>query len=482
MNRLFLLAVAALCLTAPASAQIISFQHIILVFQENRTPDNLFQGLCPTTNPSACSTQPGPRQYNIQTKGWFDKTSSTGTTDPTAVPFGVAYDLSHSHVAFVTMCDLNSSGACAMDGAASVGCFPQTKLCPTKGAFGYVDNSAGVLNPYLDLAKAYGWGNYMFETSQGPSYAAHQFLFGGTSAPSADDDHNGIFTAGNSPSSTAGCAAQITTYMRLINPQGVFFAPVFPCFERQTLADLLEAVDVSWRYYASSGTAGEFVDSTAGGIWTAPNSIKHICVAVDQKCTGKEWTANVEFNPSAVLSDISDCKLRGVSWVIPDSFNSDHMDDVRNTGGPSWVASIVNAVGTSKCKDGTTPYWDDTAIIITWDDWGGWYDHEPPPIEAFPQGGYQMGFRVPLIVVSAYTPVGFISNTREDFGSVIRFVERNFGIMEGALTFADTRAANDLREYFSLGSPPRKFRPIKAALSAKHFLSAKPSGLPVDND
>ena len=109
------------------------------------------------------------------------------------------------------------------------------------------------------------------------------------------------------------------------------------------------------------------------------------------------------------------------------------MSDVRNTGGPSWVASIVNAVGNSTCKnpDGSS-YWNSTAILVTWDDWGGWYDHEPPTIEAYPQGGYQMGFRVPLIVVSAYTPAGYIHNGQEDFGSVIRFVERNFGIMERA--------------------------------------------------
>ena len=265
----------------------------------------------------------------------------------------------------------------------------------------------------------------------------------------------------------------------LINPQGVEFTQIFPCFEHQTLADLLDARGVSWRYYGSSG--GVWVDSTANGIWMAPNSIKHICVAVGQKCTGTEWTSNVEFNPSAVLSDIStNCNLRGVSWVTPDSFNSDHMGDVRNTGGPSWVASIVNAVGNSTCKnpDGSS-YWNSTAIIVTWDDWGGWYDHEPPTIEAYPQGGYQMGFRVPLIVVSAYTPAGFISNSPEDFGSVIRFIERNFGIMEGALTFADVRGTGDLTEFFSLGNPPRPFQPIKAPLSAKYFLSAKPSGLPV---
>jgi len=384
------------------------------------------------------------------------------------------------------MCDLNASGACAMDGAAHVGCYVSSqKNCPKKPAFGYVDNSTGVLNPYLHLVKAYGWGNYMFQTNQGPSFPAHQFLFGATSAPSADDDQNGIFAAENTASGSAGCAAEITSRVWLINPQGVEFAQMFPCFERPTLADLLEARGVSWRYYGSSGTAGEFLDSTANGIWMAPNSIKHICVAVGQKCTGAQWTSNVEFNPSAVLSDIStpNCNLRGVSWVIPDSFNSDHMGDVRNTGGPSWVVSIVNAVGTSKCTnpDGSS-YWNSTAIIVTWDDWGGWYDHEPPFIEASPQGGYQMGFRLPLIVVSAYTPAGFISNTPEDFGSMVRFIERNFEIGEGALTFADSRSFSDLREFFFLSNRPRPFRAIKAPLSAKYFLNAKPSGLPPDDD
>src|SRR6516162_10189274 len=113
MNRLSPLALAAVCLTEPASAQITSFQHIILVIQENRTPDNLFQGLCPPTNPSACSTHPSSQQYNIQTTGWLDKISLTGTTNPKAVQFGVDYDLNHTHAAFVQMCDLNAVGACA---------------------------------------------------------------------------------------------------------------------------------------------------------------------------------------------------------------------------------------------------------------------------------------------------------------------------------------------------------------------------------
>ena len=420
MNRLPPLALAAICLTVPASAQIASFQHIILVIQENRTPDNLFQGLCtPTpTNPIPCSTQPSPGQYNIQTTGWLDKTSPTRTTNPTAVQFGLDYDISHKHSAFVQMCDRNASGACAMDGAASEVCAPYSQKCPSKPAFGYVDNSTGVVQPYLDLAEAYGWGNYMFQTNQGPSYPAHQFLFGATSAPSADDDHDGIFLAENlaaSPTNNTGvgCTAAPTTRVPLVNLQGVEFRQIYPCFEHQTVGDILDARGVSWRYYGSTG--GAWATSKARGIWIAPNSIKHICVPVGQKCTGSMWSKHLEFNPSAILSDIStNCKLRGVSWVTPNSFNSDHMSDVRNTFGPSWVASIVNAVGNSKCTDnigGTVySYWQDTAIIVTWDDWGGWHDHEPPLIEASPQGGYQMGFRVPLIVVSAYTPAGYIHN------------------------------------------------------------------------
>jgi phospholipase C len=127
---------------------------------------------------------------------------------------------------------------------------------------------------------------------------------------------------------------------------------------------------------------------------------------VSGKCTGGEWKTHLEFGTGAILSDISTkCDLRDVSWVIPDAVDSDHSGRLQGTGGPSWVAQIVNAVGLSTCKDGITPYWDDTAIIITWDDWGGWYDHVVPPIEADPkQRGFQLGFRVPLIFVSAYSP------------------------------------------------------------------------------
>ena len=110
------------------------------------------------------------------------------------------------------------------------------------------------------------------------------------------------------------------------------------------LTDLLDDKGISWRYYTPS----------AGSIWTGPNAIQHIR-------SGSAW-ANVILNQKQVLSDIAAGQLPQVSWVVPTGSASDHPR--QNQGlGPSWVASIVNAIGNSS-------YWQDSAIFITWDDWG----------------------------------------------------------------------------------------------------------------
>ena len=186
MNKLIPLTLAALGLATPASAQIAAFQHIIIVIQENRTPDNFFQGLCTPTaaKPTPCSTQPGPEQYDIQTTGWFDKTSPKGYTNPHKTPLAIGYDIDHVRSGFLALCDKNASGACAMDGAALVHCNAKAWPCPkAKAAYGFVDPSD--VQPDLDIAHYYGWANHFFQTNQGPSLAAHQFLFGATSAPTA---------------------------------------------------------------------------------------------------------------------------------------------------------------------------------------------------------------------------------------------------------------------------------------------------------
>jgi phospholipase C len=274
------------------------------------------------------------------------------------------------------------------------------------------------------------------------------------------DDHKGTFASENLPQKKIeaktlyGCIAESNRKVQLINSKGVEGAShlIYPCFEHLTLADLLDAKSVTWRYY----TPG------AGDIWSAPDAIKHICQPSGRLCTGPLWQNNVALSPPDVLEDLSICNLRDVSWVIPSAQYSDHPKI--NTGlGPSWVAAVVNAIGNSRCRDADgSSYWDSTAILLTWDDWGGWYDHEPPTFLPYPEGGYQYGFRVPFIFISAYSPRQFINNQRLDFGSVARFIEFNFGITMGALTFSDARSGHDLSSFYDFGLAARSFQTVPA--------------------
>lgn len=465
-----------------ASAQIQNFEHIIILIQENRTPDNLFQGLCsrPYGTCAVPPTQTAP--YDIQTSNW--STTGGGTIQPVPVPLANGFDLGHGHDSFNIMCDMigGKSPTCQMDGAAGIQCQavpPNT--CPLNPQFMYVDNSTGILDPYLTLATQYGWANYMFQTNQGPSYPAHLFLFAGTSAPSPEDDASGIFAAESvNPFGSAGCITPPNTKSELISPSlsplppfGIEDSSAYPCFEVTTMADLVP----DWMYY------------TTWSIWSSPNSINHICVPENGECTG--WGTHVVSGntaPSQILTDIGNCNFHNLTWLIPTGQNSDHPQN-NDGGGPSWVASVVNAIGNSTCTDLVNgqplTYWQDTAILIVWDDWGGWYDHEAPTILPKPQGDYQYGFRVPFIVVSAYTNPHFVDNERNDFGSILRFIERNFadlGIREGQLGFADRRISTDLRAFFHLNLPPRTFVPIAAPKGADFFINDRRPPLPPDND
>jgi phospholipase C len=464
----------------PACAQITKFKHIIVVIQENRTPDNLFYGLCspPFGTAASCSTSPSATQYDIKTKDWLDKKSSTGVTQPVPQSLSAPYGTTHQHVSFVQMCDAPAgSTTCKMDGAADIVC---TGTCPAHPQFAYADNSTGLINPYLTMATQYGWANYMFQTNQGPSFPAHLFLFGGTSAPSSADDAAGIFDAENNNISnvTEGCIAPADTKVQLITPQGeVKGNMVYPCFEHQTVADLLTGW--TWRYYAPDITG-------SSSLWSAPNAIQHICQSTGPggKCAGTEFTNNVNTNKAGVLNDIAACNLANVSWVIPNGNYSDHATpDGNDSGGPSWVASIVNAVGGSAACDSGDGYWKDTAVLVVWDDWGGWYDHVAPTILPGVQGDYQHGFRVPFLFISAYTSAHYINNNRLDFGSIIRFIQHNFNITEGALGFADARATTDLTAFYKLNTAPRTFTPIAAPKNAAFFLNdTRPATAPDDDD
>jgi phospholipase C len=254
-------------------------------------------------------------------------------------------------------------------------------------------------------------------------------------------------------------------------PNGSENQSIYPCFEHTTMADILPS-GITWRYYAPS----------AGSLWTAPNAISHICQSTGPggSCLGADWVDNVDLTSADVLTHIANCQLRSISWVIPTGQNSDHAGS-NDGGGPSWVASLVNAIGNNTTCDGAG-YWKDTAIVVTWDDWGGWYDHASPPIPPPPFGGYQFGFRVPMFFVSAYTPDGYIDNVNHDFGSILRFIEANFGIPLGALGFADSRSTTDLSGFYDLIQPPRTYQTIPAPKNAAFFIDDRRPPTDPDDD
>jgi phospholipase C len=355
-----------------------------------------------------------------------------------------------------------------MDGASLIPCSPAAN-CPPNAhpnpQFMYVLPSD--VQPYFALAEQYTFGDRMFQTNEGPSFPAHQFIISGTSAPTPTST---LFAAENPKLSPAGCIAALTNTVTMIDATGseTNSPPEYPCFDHPTLTDFLDTAGITWRYYAPS----------AGSIWTGPDAIEHICqqqtINGVLTCTGPDWRNNVIIPQTGVLEDIANRNLAQVSWVIPDGAASDHAAS-NNGSGPSWVASIVNSIGNS-------PYWANTAIIITWDDWGGWYDHVAPKVvnDGVSWGsGYVYGFRVPLIVVSPYAKAATIDHTTHDFGSVLKFIETTFNLP--SLNYADA-PADDLSSCFTMTQTPITFQTIPAPLDAAHFINDKSPPTDPDDD
>ncbi|MBV9572663.1 MAG: hypothetical protein JOY93_01320 [Acidobacteriales bacterium] len=415
--------------STPSGPQIQShIKHVVVIFQENRTPDNLFHGL------------PGADIANSV----LDSSGNMVTLEP--VSLVTDYDLRHGHADFVAMYDGGK-----MDGAdeVAVGCPEGATDCPPRNPhFRYVNPQE--VQPYFQMAEQYTFADRMFQTNQGPSYPAHQFLISGTSAPSPGSD---LFAAENPdyPKDSvkiAGCAGPPGETVVMIDPTGDESTHQFPCFEHATLPDLLDSHGISWRYY----TPG------AGSIWTGPNSIQHLRF-------GPDWQ-KVIIPQTTVLTDIANGQLAQVTWVIPSGQSSDHAG-VNDGSGPSWVASVVNAIGNSQ-------YWSDTAILIAWDDWGGWPDHVAPQI----LNSYEYGFRVPLIVVSPYAKRGYVSRVTHDFGSLLKFTEATFNLP--SLGYADS-LADDLSDCFDFTQSPTPFQPFAAKFDANHFLNDRRVALDPDD-
>jgi phospholipase C len=408
-------------------------KHVVIIVQENRSFDNLFRGF------------PGA---DAPAYGYAGTTKVRLREVPLESPRGFENNWRDAIAAW-------NNGR--MDGFRKEYGQPGGEHSLFPYAFVPYAESA----PYWEMARQYVLADRMFPTEFGPSFTAHLNLIAGNTEIGPGRAAEVDFPTGL----PWGCDAPASTQSFTLDQNRVESSNgPFPCFTQfRTMADTLDAAGVSWRYYAPSVKAG-----LGGQAWSEFDAIQSVRY-------GADWS-NVISPETKVLRAIRKGDLPGVAWIIPDMKNSDHPASGGNTG-PSWVASVVNAIGTSR-------FWDSSAIFVLWDDWGGWYDDVPPPQLDF-RG---LGIRVPCIVISPYARIswgaelGSVSHTQYEFGSVLKFVEETFHLPRlGPLSrgYTDGRA-NSLADSFDFTQAPRRFSRIHAAYSESYFLSQTPSLLPPD--
>ena len=384
-------------------------EHVIIDIQENRSTDNFFNGY-----PGADTTTTAIKSDGSQV-----------TLVP--APIGVYGDLRHDYTAWYGDYDNGK-----MDGWDLEKHLVNKKTGTSPNEFSYAQQSD--VQPLWNLAANNTLADEMFETQRGPSYPGHLALIAGQ-ADNISTNPNGI---------PWGCDAPSTTFVWQVTSPGVQVKGPFPCFDWPTLADELDAAGLSWRYYSpiAGGTNGTISD------WSAYQSIRHIRY-------GPDWTNNVITPETQFFKDLSAGKLAAVTWIAPKFTNSDHAGGGRDFG-PSWVAQLANAVANSQFAS-------NTVIFVTWDDFGGFYDHVAPPL----LDNYRDGFRVPLLVISPYAKPGYVSHVTHDFGSILKFTEENWSLSPLG---NDDSQADDLSDCFNFNQA-HAWRQVKAAQPLSFFLN-----------
>jgi phospholipase C len=403
---------------SPAAGPRTPIQHVVIMIQENRSFDNFFARF-----PGADGATMGKRH-----NGTLTPLVKKNLLDPT--------DMVHGYQGFIVDYDHGK-----MDG------FDQsvTAAGNVDGLLPYQYVDPAQIAPYWTLAKRYVLTDRMFMTEGSDSFIAHQDLIaGGTQI-------NQNYSVINAPSRDPwGCDAPPGTVTSLVDRAGTAFfgKGPFPCFSYPSLAQLLDRKNVTWRYYVNVPTAD----------WNAFDAIRSVRYS-------PQWEAEISTPQTNIFRDVTNGTLPAVSWVFPGADYSDHPGEPRDFG-PDWVGNVVNAIGESS-------YWKSTVIFVVWDDWGGFYDHVAPPQYGFGQ----LGFRVPALVVSPYARPGYVAHRQYEFGSILRFIEDNWGL--GRLGTSDLRAKS-IAAVFDFAAAPRAYVPVTVGHTPDFFMALPPSSRPLD--
>jgi phospholipase C len=247
---------------------------------------------------------------------------------------------------------------------------------------------------YWQYAQRFALADHMFSSVIGPSFPNHLATIAGTSGGVVDNP------IGTELKASWGCDAGLASRVQVWGADGsISYVP--PCFDMTTLGDLASHAGISWRNY--SAPVG-----SPGYVWNTYDAIRHIRY-------GPLWS-QADRPEASFAGDVAAGKLPAISWITPDFAQSEH-PPAGICAGENWTVQKINAIMRS-------PFWNSTAIVLTWDDFGGFYDHVSPPVVS----NTAFGPRVPAIVISPYARSGFIDHTEYDFGSVLRFIEDSFNL------------------------------------------------------
>lgn len=269
---------------------------------------------------------------------------------------------------------------------------------------------------YFTYASKFVLADRMFSSIRANSFPNHLYTVAAQSGgvigiPFSPVEPNGIGTQG------WGCDDDPTVVVQQMDADDDV-SNVRPCFDFPTLADSLQSAGISWTFYAPPF-------GTKGYQFSTFNAINHIR-------NTSLWTQHV-LNSSNFASDARNGKLPAVSWLVAGP-QSEHPPNSTCIG-ENWTVSQLNAIMQG-------PDWPTTAIFVTWDDFGGFYDHVAPPVNDM----FGLGPRVPLLIISPYARPGFVSHTQYEFSSVLKFIEERFGL--APMTGRDA-AANDTTDSFN---------------------------------
>ena len=233
---------------------------------------------------------------------------------------------------------------------------------------------------YYAYAKQFGLSDYFFTDVPTNSTPNHISMIAAQSG--------GVFDG----SSNNGCRSTANSLLYSKHLSGNYFWSN-PCYNIGSIPQELTQNGISWKYYSSAPN------------WDAPSLVQALAGSPNDIHSAGQFTLDVQQGNMAT-----------VSFVTPTPSLSDHPPAPEQQG-QEYVTNTLNTIMNSQ-------YWPNTAVFVTWDDWGGFYDHVTPPVV----DGLGLGERVPLIVVSPYAKSGYISSAEGEFASFDKFIETNWNL------------------------------------------------------